>query len=401
MVSDDWADAALPAPTTSMQASAASDVRLHSIEHESSRRARQLHHRFCRRRWIVYCACRGQIAKANSSLRFGMPEKMSVGLVSRTFFNVPLWAAMENGRFAAEGIEVAPIILGSVVAGAAAARRQPAGGDRLAGVRHAECGGGRPAAPDRGQCRQARAFADRACAVQADRRFARRHHRHPQHEGRHVLPHQDDAGGARAQLSRGLQGDGDRRRAAATQGAARRHDRRRAAIGAVEFRRRGRRHEQPRQCHRLRAGLAVRLDQCQCRMGGRESRSAGALPADVAARHRMALCQPRGGIRGRRARDARAARPCAAGVGPFHRHQCAHPRHGGQHQRARPRHCDAAAIRAPAGGIAHRSRLSTSTAAISKRRARASAGVPCCPGVRRRIDKRGAAAFRTIEPPDR
>ena len=42
-----------------------------------------------------------------------MLEKMSVGLVSRTFFNVPLWAAMENGRFAAEGIEVVPTILGS------------------------------------------------------------------------------------------------------------------------------------------------------------------------------------------------------------------------------------------------------------------------------------------------
>ena len=42
-----------------------------------------------------------------------MPEKISVGLVSRTFFNVPLWAAMENGRFAAAGIEVVPAILGS------------------------------------------------------------------------------------------------------------------------------------------------------------------------------------------------------------------------------------------------------------------------------------------------
>jgi ABC-type nitrate/sulfonate/bicarbonate transport system substrate-binding protein len=42
-----------------------------------------------------------------------MPEKMSVGLVSRTFFNVPLWAAMEQGRFAADGIEVATTLLGS------------------------------------------------------------------------------------------------------------------------------------------------------------------------------------------------------------------------------------------------------------------------------------------------
>jgi ABC-type nitrate/sulfonate/bicarbonate transport system substrate-binding protein len=42
-----------------------------------------------------------------------MPEKVSVGLVSRTFFNVPLWAAMEQGRFAADGIEVATTLLGS------------------------------------------------------------------------------------------------------------------------------------------------------------------------------------------------------------------------------------------------------------------------------------------------
>ena len=37
-----------------------------------------------------------------------MPEKISIGLVSRTFFNVPLWAAMEHGVFAADGIEVQP-----------------------------------------------------------------------------------------------------------------------------------------------------------------------------------------------------------------------------------------------------------------------------------------------------
>ena len=43
-----------------------------------------------------------------------MPQMIAVGLVSRTFFNVPLWAAMENGLFAAEGIEVAPTILGNV-----------------------------------------------------------------------------------------------------------------------------------------------------------------------------------------------------------------------------------------------------------------------------------------------
>ncbi len=43
-----------------------------------------------------------------------MPEKMSIGLVSRTFFNVPLWAAMEHGLFAAEGIEVAQTLLGNM-----------------------------------------------------------------------------------------------------------------------------------------------------------------------------------------------------------------------------------------------------------------------------------------------
>jgi ABC-type nitrate/sulfonate/bicarbonate transport system substrate-binding protein len=43
-----------------------------------------------------------------------MPERISVGLVSRTFFNVPLWAAMEHGLFAAEDIDVAPTILGNV-----------------------------------------------------------------------------------------------------------------------------------------------------------------------------------------------------------------------------------------------------------------------------------------------
>jgi ABC-type nitrate/sulfonate/bicarbonate transport system substrate-binding protein len=42
-----------------------------------------------------------------------MPEKISIGLVSRTFFNVPLWAAMEHGVFAADGIEVVPTLLGS------------------------------------------------------------------------------------------------------------------------------------------------------------------------------------------------------------------------------------------------------------------------------------------------
>jgi ABC-type nitrate/sulfonate/bicarbonate transport system substrate-binding protein len=43
-----------------------------------------------------------------------MSQKISVGMVSRTFFNVPLWAAMENGLFAAEGIAVDTTLLGNM-----------------------------------------------------------------------------------------------------------------------------------------------------------------------------------------------------------------------------------------------------------------------------------------------
>ena len=42
-----------------------------------------------------------------------MPDKISVGLVSRTFFNLPLWAAMENGFFADEDIAVETTIIGN------------------------------------------------------------------------------------------------------------------------------------------------------------------------------------------------------------------------------------------------------------------------------------------------
>ena len=42
-----------------------------------------------------------------------MADKLKVGLVSRTFFNLPLWTAMENGGFAAENLEVTTEILGN------------------------------------------------------------------------------------------------------------------------------------------------------------------------------------------------------------------------------------------------------------------------------------------------
>ncbi len=42
-----------------------------------------------------------------------MADRLNVGIVSRTFFYVPLWAAMENGLFAAENLEVATTILGN------------------------------------------------------------------------------------------------------------------------------------------------------------------------------------------------------------------------------------------------------------------------------------------------
>ncbi len=42
-----------------------------------------------------------------------MPDKIAVGYVSRTFFSVPLWAAEENGYFAAEDLEVSTTVFGS------------------------------------------------------------------------------------------------------------------------------------------------------------------------------------------------------------------------------------------------------------------------------------------------
>ena len=42
-----------------------------------------------------------------------MNETIAIGLVSRTFFNVPLWVAMEKGFFTAENVEVSTTILGN------------------------------------------------------------------------------------------------------------------------------------------------------------------------------------------------------------------------------------------------------------------------------------------------
>ena len=42
-----------------------------------------------------------------------MSDKIAVGYVSRTFFSVPLWAAEENGYFAAEDLEVSTTVFGS------------------------------------------------------------------------------------------------------------------------------------------------------------------------------------------------------------------------------------------------------------------------------------------------
>jgi len=42
-----------------------------------------------------------------------MPDKIVVGLVSRTFFNLPLWIGLENGYFAEAGLEVETSIFGN------------------------------------------------------------------------------------------------------------------------------------------------------------------------------------------------------------------------------------------------------------------------------------------------
>lgn len=42
-----------------------------------------------------------------------MPDKLAVGLVSRTYFNMPLWIGVERGFFADEGTEIASTIFGN------------------------------------------------------------------------------------------------------------------------------------------------------------------------------------------------------------------------------------------------------------------------------------------------
>jgi ABC-type nitrate/sulfonate/bicarbonate transport system substrate-binding protein len=42
-----------------------------------------------------------------------MPDKIAAGLVSRTYFNMPLWAAQQHGFFADEGLEVEGTIHGN------------------------------------------------------------------------------------------------------------------------------------------------------------------------------------------------------------------------------------------------------------------------------------------------
>ena len=42
-----------------------------------------------------------------------MPDKIATGLVSRTYFNMPLWAAQQHGFFAGEGLEVEGTIHGN------------------------------------------------------------------------------------------------------------------------------------------------------------------------------------------------------------------------------------------------------------------------------------------------
>src|SRR5688572_33459663 len=42
-----------------------------------------------------------------------MPDKLAVGLVSRTYFNMPLWIAQDRGFFAGENLEVGGTIFGN------------------------------------------------------------------------------------------------------------------------------------------------------------------------------------------------------------------------------------------------------------------------------------------------
>lgn len=46
-----------------------------------------------------------------------MADKLKIGLVSRTYFNMPLWIGLEHGLFTAEGIEIEAPILGNAPQG--------------------------------------------------------------------------------------------------------------------------------------------------------------------------------------------------------------------------------------------------------------------------------------------
>ncbi len=46
-----------------------------------------------------------------------MADKLAIGLVSRTYFNMPLWAGLEHGWFAADGIEIEATVLGNAPQG--------------------------------------------------------------------------------------------------------------------------------------------------------------------------------------------------------------------------------------------------------------------------------------------
>ena len=46
-----------------------------------------------------------------------MADKLAVGLVSRTYFNMPLWIGLQHGWFAAEGIEIEAPVLGNAPQG--------------------------------------------------------------------------------------------------------------------------------------------------------------------------------------------------------------------------------------------------------------------------------------------
>ena len=91
-----------------------------------------------------------------------MADKLNVGLVSRTFFNLPLWTAMENGGFTRRESRGHDRNSGQCLADAAAARRQFQvfiGGPEAV---HPERQRRRPAADRRRKHRQADPFADRA-----------------------------------------------------------------------------------------------------------------------------------------------------------------------------------------------------------------------------------------------